>query len=75
IIADAATNPNRQNNEELPNSNGLEFEEKKSIEEAVTVTTGDPVEEEEVPMETEVEKEEEEEENSISLSPATVFRI
>jgi hypothetical protein len=78
-IADSATNQNRQNNQDLPNSssNGLELEEKKNNnnEEEVVTVTDDPVEqqEEEVPMETEVEKVKEE--NFLSLSPATVFRI
>jgi hypothetical protein len=78
-IADSATNQNRQNNQDLPNSNsnGLEFEEKNNNnnEEAVTVTDDsvEQQEEEEVPMETEVEKVKEE--NFLSLSPATVFRI
>ncbi|WJX26596.1 Mediator of RNA polymerase II transcription subunit 16 [Trifolium repens] len=79
-IDDSATNQNRQNNQDFPNSNsnGLEFEEKNNNnnnEEAVTVTDDsvEQQEEEEVSMETEVEKVKEE--NSLSLSPVTVFRI
>jgi hypothetical protein len=78
-IDDSATDQNRQNDQDFPNSNsnGLEFEEKNNNnnEEAVTVTDDsvEQEEEEEVSMETEVEKVKEE--NFLSLSPVTVFRI
>jgi hypothetical protein len=66
-IPDSATNQNRQNNKDLPNSNALEFEEKNNNNEEAVTVTDDPVEQEkeQVPMETEVEKEEE---NSLTFS-------